>query len=84
MRIRFRHLILIGASTVLLASGANAVEKKDDKDPNRIVCEKQEVLGSRLATRRVCMSAAEWAAKRMLDRQLIDRTQIQQKGPNGG
>ena len=84
MRIRLRHLILIGASTVLLASGANALEKKDDKDPNRIVCEKQEVLGSRLATRRVCMSAAEWAAKRMLERQMIDRSQIQQKGPNGG
>ena len=40
-------------------------KKADDKDPNRMICEKQAVPGSRLATKRVCMTAAEWEARRL-------------------
>ncbi len=46
-------------------------------DPNEIVCEKQEVLGSRLATRRVCRTRAEWADLRLQDRQDIEKIQVQ-------
>jgi hypothetical protein len=45
-------------------------------DPNEVVCEKQEVLGSRLATTKVCHTRAEWADLRHQDRQEIDRVQI--------
>ena len=53
---------------------------KDDKagktrDPNEVVCEKQSIVGSRLATRRVCATRAEWAEKRRLDRDAIDQGQ---------
>ena len=44
-------------------------------DPNEIVCEKQEVMGSRLGSKRVCMTRAEWAEQRRLDRQDIDHAQ---------
>jgi invasion protein IalB len=44
-------------------------------DPNEVVCEKQEVLGSRLATKRVCMTRAEWAELRHQDRQDLERVQ---------
>ena len=79
-----RRLIVIAVAAALLPAGASALEKKDSKDPNRIVCEKQNVLGSRLATKRVCMTAAEWALQRAAERQSIDKSQVQQKGPNGG
>jgi hypothetical protein len=46
-------------------------------DPNQIICEKQEVVGSRLATRRVCRTRAEWADLRLQDRQEIERVQVQ-------
>lgn len=49
--------------------------KKIAKDPNEVVCEKQEVLGSRVATKKVCMTRAEWAEKRRVERQEIDRAQ---------
>jgi hypothetical protein len=49
-----------------------------------LVCEKQEVVGSRLATKRVCMTAAEWEQKRREERQMIDRSQVQQRGPSSG
>lgn len=78
-----RRIIFVALAAVLLPAGASALERKDNKDPNRMVCEKQGVLGSRLATKRVCMTAAEWATQRAAERQLIDKTQVQQKGPNG-
>jgi hypothetical protein len=37
-------------------------------DQNQIVCEKVTELGSRLSTKRVCMSRAEWAERRRQDR----------------
>lgn len=45
------------------------------RDPNRIVCERIEELGTRLGARKVCMTAAEWAEQRRQDRQQIDRLQ---------
>lgn len=84
MRVSLRNGVLLIAGLALLPAVASAESKKvDDKDPNRMVCEKQEVVGSRLGTKRVCMTASEWAAKRRDERQMIDRSQVQQRGPNG-
>lgn len=50
---------------------------KKGKDPNEKICETQGVIGSRLATRRVCATRAEWAERRQRERDMIDRTQAQ-------
>jgi hypothetical protein len=50
---------------------------KPAKDPNEIVCEKQTALGSRLATQRVCKTRAQWAEERLLNRQDVDKAQMQ-------
>lgn len=76
---------IIGAVAMLgLAStAAVAGEKKAEaKDPNRVICEKQQVMGSRLASKRVCMTAAEWQAKRLEERLSIDKAQTQ-RGTSG-
>lgn len=52
-------------------------------DPNEVVCEKQEVTGSRLASRRVCKTRAQWAEARQLDRQEVERAQTS-RGLRGG
>jgi invasion protein IalB len=49
---------------------------KKKGDPNEMVCEKQEVLGTRLATKRVCKTRAEWAEQRRLQRSDLERTQV--------
>lgn len=67
---------------MVFASPAVAAPEKE-KDPNRMVCEKQEVLGSRLASKRVCKTAAEWKAQRDADRQMIDRSQSQRVTTGG-
>lgn len=46
-------------------------------NPNEMVCEKQEVVGSRLATKRVCMTRSQWADVRGQDRQEIEHVQTQ-------
>lgn len=76
----------------LLAVPAMAEEKAPDAskaqqakdDPNRIICEKQEVLGTRLGTKKVCMTAGEWKARRLDDRQTIDKQQTGIRSKSGG
>jgi len=45
-----------------------AASTSQKSDQNQIVCEKITELGSRLATKRVCMTRAEWAERRRQDR----------------
>lgn len=72
-----KALILLSSIAVLASGAALAAEPKKKDDPSRMICEKQEVLGSRLASKRVCKTAGEWEAERRQDRQAIDKTQTQ-------
>jgi hypothetical protein len=64
-------------------STAPAPQAKKATDPNQIVCEKIEVVGSRLAVKKVCMTRAEWAEQQRNDRQEVERAQTQ-RGCNQG
>jgi predicted ATPase len=44
-------------------------------DPNRVICEKQTLVGSRLATKRVCKTRTQWADERLQERQEVERVQ---------
>jgi len=57
-------------------AGAQASDAKKAKDPNEVVCEKQKELGSRVATKRICMTRAQWAERRLTDRQEVEKAQI--------
>jgi hypothetical protein len=46
-------------------------------DPNEVVCEKTEQIGTRLETNRVCMSRAQWAEQKRQTREEIDKAQMQ-------
>lgn len=50
---------------------------KPARDPNEIVCERQQQLGSRLASERVCKTRAEWAEERRAQRMDVDKAQMQ-------
>lgn len=53
-----------------ISSAAPAV-----RDP--VICEKQEVTGSRLATRKICMKRSQWQDIRLQQQQTLDKAQIQ-------
>ena len=73
--------LMFGLAAAGLAAAGFAAEPtpapKKGKDPNERICETQGVVGSRLATRRVCATRAEWAERRQRERDIIDRTQAQ-------
>jgi invasion protein IalB len=55
-------------------------EKKNDLD--RIVCERQETIGSRLAGRKVCMTVSQWQEQKRQYREQIEK--FQQMGTQMG
>ncbi|MES2444589.1 MAG: hypothetical protein V4574_17325 [Pseudomonadota bacterium] len=58
------------ASALTPVSAASA-----QRDPNRIVCENQDVIGSRLGGKRVCRTAAEWMMYRREIRNTTEKVQ---------
>jgi hypothetical protein len=69
---------LVGC-VALLPAAASAADSKDKKlkDPNEVICRKEEVLGSRLQSRKVCMTRAEWADALRENRGNVERAQVQ-------
>ena len=68
------------ASFLMLASlqspvAADPATQKKPVDPNQKVCEDVVATGSRLATKRICATRAEWAEKRKEDRDVVDQAQ---------
>ena len=79
------QLVLVAAfaAQVSVPATAEPGPARAAKDPNQVICEKQEVLGSRLAVRRVCMTRAQWAEQRRAERDLVQNSQLnaRQKNP---
>lgn len=46
-------------------------------DPNEVICERHEETGSRLGSKRVCMTRSQWAEQKTEDRQQLERQQTQ-------
>ena len=47
------------------------------RDPNEKVCQVITPVGSRLSTKKVCATRAEWAEKKRQDREATERAQTQ-------
>jgi hypothetical protein len=45
-------------------------------DPNEKICEDIVQTGSRLATRRICATRAEWDDRRRQDREAVEKAQL--------
>ncbi|RJF93355.1 hypothetical protein D3876_03140 [Sphingomonas cavernae] len=58
------------------AAEDTAASKPKKGDPDEVVCEKQEVLGSRLAVKKVCKTRAQWEEQRRADRDLVHKSQM--------
>ena len=81
---RLRTTVLLLAAAGLSSAGSAFAQPtqvpaeptaKKMLDPSEVVCEKQEVLGSRVATKRICMTRSQWADLRSQDRQEIEKVQ---------
>ncbi len=64
-----------GSSGAVSVSGAQAAPGTAGGD--KMICERQEELGSRLSVHKICKTAAQWAEERRAARDDIDRAQTQ-------
>lgn len=78
----FVAIVAVCTSAPLFAQQQQPTGKKV-RDPNEVICERQEEIGSRLGGTKVCKTRAEWAEERRLSRQDIDKVQTQ-RGTSGG
>jgi len=74
MRSSLAFALLLLASTA--TAGADNQPAQSGADPEKKICEKITVTGSRLATRTVCATQKEWERRRLEERQLLERSQI--------
>jgi hypothetical protein len=70
--------LLITAPALAQTPGPQPAAKPDAKP--RIICEKQEQLGSRLGGAKVCHTKEEWDALRMETRSEVEKNQRQNTG----
>lgn len=78
---------LLCSTFIALATGAAAAQGQsaqpatpavDSKgDASEVICERQSVVGSRLAHRKVCMTRSQWQNTRREDRQTIEKIQTE-------
>ena len=67
--------LAIAAAIPAAATAAPPAQPVPTGDPNEKICQDSTQIGSRLAKRRVCATRAEWAARRLQDRQDAEHIQ---------
>jgi hypothetical protein len=69
-----------GAQVTTLESATPSPKKGS---PDQVICERQEATGTRLGARRVCLTVAQWEAKRREHREATEKVQrIQNQSPS--
>lgn len=83
------RILMIAAGLALLGTPAMAQQpqnpenaKKAARDPNRVICKTMDIIGSRLGSKRTCMTASEWQAMEREQRGATEH--IQAFRPNQG
>jgi hypothetical protein len=66
--------------SMALAAGTSTGKEKKGSD---VICRDQEVTGSRLESKRVCMTRDQWEQSRRMMREEIERGQNNQIPPQG-
>lgn len=54
---------------------AKPADEAEGKDPNRMICKTEKVSGTRLSSKKVCMTAAQWAQAKRDQRETVDKVQ---------
>lgn len=69
-----RKLIVL-FTLAAMATPVVAKDKGKGSDPNRMICRTEQVIGSRLASKRTCMTAMQWTQLEREQREGVDRVQ---------
>jgi len=64
------------AAFALSGAGPDDQKLRPPADLNRMICERIKITGSRLGTRRICMTAAQWEDEKRETRQRVQQLQV--------
>ena len=67
-----------GASGTVSVSGAQAAPTVGT---DKMICDREDELGARLKSRKVCKTASQWEEERRAAREEIERAQVQRNYP---
>ncbi len=70
------------AQTTVQPQPVQTATAKSDVD--KLVCKKEEEIGSRLAAKKVCLTVQQWQERTTEDRQQLERVQQGARGPSSG
>lgn len=73
-------LMLVGTPAVAQSDqtqtpGAKEIPSSDPSDVNRVVCRKEEQIGSRLGAKKLCMTVKDWQERAQFSREETERVQ---------
>ncbi|MDQ3481896.1 MAG: hypothetical protein M3448_00540 [Pseudomonadota bacterium] len=68
-------IVLTSAAPAQVGSYESGKQSVVRGDPDKIVCQKEEKIGSRLGAKKVCLTAREWTARHSEDRDSTERIQ---------
>lgn len=77
-------LIVMASPAAAQAPGDGAKADLNKTDVDRIICQKQEQIGSRLAVKKVCLTAKEWRDRAQADREQTEKVQSDTRTRSGG
>jgi hypothetical protein len=70
-------LLIATLSALALFVPAAMAETSAKPKEDKVICKRQEAIGTRLGGKRICMKASEWKAAAELHRDELDREQRQ-------
>ena len=82
--------IAAGVAVAMPAAAQTTVQPQPVQTPtaksdvDKLICKKQEEIGSRLGAKKVCMTLEQWQARTNDDRDQLERVQQGAKGPSSG
>lgn len=69
-----RQFLLVTA-VLITATSASAREPKKATDPNKVICRTSEAIGSRLQTKKTCLTSTQWNQMEREQRDTVEKVQ---------
>ncbi len=73
--VAFALLVSAAAPAQVITSYQSNKPSSIKGDPDKIVCQKEETIGTRLGAKKVCMTVSEWNARQKDERERTERIQ---------
>lgn len=74
--VAFALLAPVSAQAADTASpSASPAQNEASLETDKLICRKEKLIGTRLGSTRICLTSAQWAAKRAEERRSLERVQ---------